>query len=171
LGQTLADFFALAQEAVAKHCADVTNEHVIEDLIDINYGIDESAPLLKFSTDTDKRYAVADFAALVKVGVLTPDAELEAYLRSEGDLPELGEDDESEETEDEQDEPTPIRPAARSRIKAKATSQPRAAMTVGGRTLSAIPCLMRSRQRPTSRAWMPIGRRRSKALSSSGRRR
>jgi hypothetical protein len=35
-GQTLANFFALAQEAVAKHYADVTNEHVIEDLIDIN---------------------------------------------------------------------------------------------------------------------------------------
>ena len=36
LGQTLVDFFALAQEAVAKHYAVVTNDHVIEDLIDVN---------------------------------------------------------------------------------------------------------------------------------------
>ena len=50
LGQTLVDFFALAQEAVAKQYADTTNEHVIEDLIDVNFSIDESAPLLKFST-------------------------------------------------------------------------------------------------------------------------
>jgi hypothetical protein len=33
LGNTFVDFFALAQEAVAKHYADVTNEHVIEDLV------------------------------------------------------------------------------------------------------------------------------------------
>jgi hypothetical protein len=30
LGNTFVDFFALAQETVAKHYADVTNEHVIE---------------------------------------------------------------------------------------------------------------------------------------------
>jgi hypothetical protein len=53
LGQTLIDFFALGQEAVAKQYADTTNEHVIEDIIDVNYGIDESAPLLKFS-DRDR---------------------------------------------------------------------------------------------------------------------
>jgi hypothetical protein len=31
LGETLVDFFALAQEAVAKQYADTTNEHVVED--------------------------------------------------------------------------------------------------------------------------------------------
>jgi hypothetical protein len=41
-GGSLIDFFALAQEAVAKQYADVTNEHVIEDLVDVNYGIDEA---------------------------------------------------------------------------------------------------------------------------------
>jgi hypothetical protein len=45
------------QEAVAKHYADITNEQVIEDLVDVNYGIDEPAPLIKFETETDKRYA------------------------------------------------------------------------------------------------------------------
>jgi hypothetical protein len=87
LGQTLADFFALAQEAVAKQYADVTNEHVLEDLVDINYGIDESAPLLKFECEPDKRYSVADIKALIEAGALTPDPQLEAYLRAEGNLP------------------------------------------------------------------------------------
>jgi hypothetical protein len=90
----------------------VTNEHVIEDLVDVNYGIDESAPLLKFDTETDKRYAVADLAALVKAGALTPDPELEAYLRSQGGLPELVADEEPESEEDDGDKITPIRPAA-----------------------------------------------------------
>jgi hypothetical protein len=140
LGQTLVDFFALAQEAVAKHYADVTNEHVIEDLIDVNYGVDEPAPLLKFETEIDKRYAVTDLAALVKVGALTPDPELEAYLRAEGDLPEYVEDEEPELEldEDDGDKITPIRPAARKGATSKAT-EPRAAMTVGGRTLRRNP--------------------------------
>jgi hypothetical protein len=138
LSKTLVDFFALAQESVAKQYADTTNEHVIEDLMDVNYGIDESAPLLKFSTKTDKRYAIADLATLVKVGALTPDAELEAYLRAEGDLPELTEDEDPQGDADD-DEPTSIRPAARARIKNKSTNQPQAAMTVGGRTLRRNP--------------------------------
>jgi hypothetical protein len=83
-GGSLIDFFALAQEAVAKQYADVTNEHVIEDLVDVNYGIDEAAPLLKF--ETDKRYSVADMKALIDAGALTTDPELEAYIRAEGDL-------------------------------------------------------------------------------------
>jgi hypothetical protein len=139
LGDTLHDFFAFAQEVVAKQYAEVTNEHVIEDLIDINYGIDEAAPLIKFETETDKRYAVADLAALVRAGALTPDPGLEAYLRTRGDLPELVEDEEAEETDDEQEEPTPIRPAARKRTTAKTSTQPKAAMTVGGRTLRRNP--------------------------------
>jgi hypothetical protein len=136
LGQTLVDFFALAQEAVAKQYAETTNEHVIEDLVDVNYGIDESAPLIKFETETDKRYSVADMKALIDAGALTTDPELEAYIRSEGDLPKKSEEDQQDEGDD---KITPIRPAARSRIKSKTTTEPQAAMTVGGRTLRRNP--------------------------------
>jgi hypothetical protein len=38
LGESLIDFFALGQEAVAKQYADTTNEHVIEDRVEVNYG-------------------------------------------------------------------------------------------------------------------------------------
>jgi hypothetical protein len=125
LGQTLVDFFALAQQAVAKQYTDTTNEHVIEDLVNVNYGIDEAAPLLKFSAETDKRYAITDLAALVKVGALTPDAELEAYLRAEGDLPEHIDDGNDEPPAEDDAEVTPIRPAARNRIKAKTNAEPK----------------------------------------------
>jgi hypothetical protein len=138
LGESLIDFFALAQEAVAKQYADVTNEHVIEDLVDINYGMDEAAPLLKFETQTDKRYSVADMEALIDAGALTTDPELEAYIRSEGDLPKKSEEDQQDPPDDE-DKITPIRPAARNRIKSKTTAEPQAAMTVGGRTLRRNP--------------------------------
>jgi hypothetical protein len=137
LGQTLVDFFALGQEAVAKQYADTTNEHVVEDLIDVNYGIDESAPLLKFETETDKRYSVADLKALIDAGALTTDPELEKYIRAEGDLPKKPQDVANEQPEEIGTEPTPIRSAAR--IKAKATQQPKDAMTVGGRTLTRNP--------------------------------
>jgi hypothetical protein len=36
----LIDFFALGPEAVAKQYADTTNEHVIEDPGEVNYGFD-----------------------------------------------------------------------------------------------------------------------------------
>jgi hypothetical protein len=112
----------------------VTNEHVIEDPVDINFSIDENAPLLKFDTETDKRYSVADLKLLIDAGALTPYPELEEYLRSEGDLPKPKdpEDQPEDQADDEgDDEPTPLRPAARTRIKA--------AMTVGGRTLRRNP--------------------------------
>jgi hypothetical protein len=129
LGQTLVDFFALGQEAVAKQYADVTNEHVIDDLIDVSYGIDESAPLLKFDTETDKRYSVADMKALIEAGALTTDPELEAYIRAVGKLPKKVEDVVEDEPDEVEEEPTPIRPSAR--IKARTNTEPKSAMTVG----------------------------------------
>jgi hypothetical protein len=69
--------------------------------------MDESAPLLKFSTETDKRYSVADLKALIDAGALTTDPGLEAYIRAEGDLLEKPED------EDTGGEVVPLKPAAR----------------------------------------------------------
>jgi hypothetical protein len=64
---------------------------------------------------------------------------LEAYLRAEGDLPELEDEFEAEDMAEEEDEPTSIRPAARKRVEAKKSVKPQAAMTVGGRTLTRNP--------------------------------
>jgi hypothetical protein len=71
---------------VAKQYADTTSEHVIKDLSDINFSINESARLLKFSTHVDRRYSVAHLKLLIDGGALTPYPELEEYLGPEGDL-------------------------------------------------------------------------------------
>ena len=92
LGETFTDFFALSQEAIARQYVDTTNEHVIEDLIDLNFSIDESAPLLKFSPDEDKSLAIADLATLVDKGLINVDEELEDFIRAEHDLPEKTQD-------------------------------------------------------------------------------
>jgi hypothetical protein len=136
LGQTLVDFFALAQEAVAKQYADTTNEHVIEDFIDVNYSIDESAPLLKFEAEPNKKLAIADMVDLIDAGALTVDDALEDHIRSEYNLPEL---EGERPVEGSEDEPRALQPSARQRITARGTSQPQAAMTVGGRTLRRNP--------------------------------
>lgn len=88
LGETLANLFYLAQTTIAKEYADRTNEHVIEDLVDLNWGIDESAPLLEFRTDGDKRLAIADLCLALDKGAVTADSELESYIRAEYNLPE-----------------------------------------------------------------------------------
>jgi hypothetical protein len=92
---------------------------VIEDLVDVNYGIDEAAPLLKFETETDKRYSVADMKALIDAGALTADPELEAYIRAEGDLPKKSEEDQNDEADD-GDKITPIRRGCTPACRAKA---------------------------------------------------
>ncbi|WP_343091546.1 phage portal protein family protein, partial [Clostridioides difficile] len=48
LGTTFADFFVGSLQAVAMHIADVTQQHVIDDLVDLNWGEDEPAPQLVF---------------------------------------------------------------------------------------------------------------------------
>jgi hypothetical protein len=44
LGSTFADFFTLSLQAVADEIANTATQHIIEDLVDINWGPDEPAP-------------------------------------------------------------------------------------------------------------------------------
>jgi Protein of unknown function (DUF935) len=133
LSKTLVDFFTLAQEAVAKTYADTTNEHVIEDLVDVNWSIDENAPLLKFDTDTDKRYSVADLKLLIDAGALTPYPELEEWIRAEGDLPKPKDPPEEQNGEAGAAVGSSETPQSRQKMRV------RNAMTVGGRTLRRNP--------------------------------
>jgi len=48
LGSTFADFFTLSLQAVAEDFRTTANDHVIEDLVDVNFGGDEPAPRLHF---------------------------------------------------------------------------------------------------------------------------
>lgn len=88
LGSTFADFFASSLQSVALHVADVTQQHVIDDLVDLNWGEDEPAPRLVFDEIGSKTAATAEaIKQLMECGAITPDDVLEAHVRQTHGLP------------------------------------------------------------------------------------
>ena len=88
LGSTFADFFAGSLQASAMHLADVTQQHVIDDLVDLNWGEDEPAPRLVFDEIGASSPATAEaIKLLVEANVLTPDDALEDHIRQTRGLP------------------------------------------------------------------------------------
>jgi hypothetical protein len=88
LGSTFADFFTLSLQTVAMQIADVTTQHVIEDLVDLNWGPNEPAPRLVFDEIGSRHPATAEaIRALIECGALKADDPLEAYLRNQYTLP------------------------------------------------------------------------------------
>ncbi|WP_181026990.1 hypothetical protein [Pseudoclavibacter sp. RFBB5] len=88
LGSTFANFFTDSLNAVASHIADVTQQHVIEDLVDHNWGEQERAPRLVPSQIGEEQPATA---AAVKIlldsGAIEADEDLEAFMRLRHRLP------------------------------------------------------------------------------------
>lgn len=90
LGKTFVDFFDMSLDTICDWYAGVTNEHVIEDIVDYNWGEDEAAPLLIWEgDDEDEPLAVADLIALIDAGLLTVDPEMEDWIRARHNMPEL----------------------------------------------------------------------------------
>lgn len=88
LGSTFEDFFTLSLQTVALQIADTTNQHVIEDMVDHNWGPNEKAPRLVFDEIGSKHPATAEsIKSLIDCGALTADADLEAHLRLMYGLP------------------------------------------------------------------------------------
>lgn len=88
LGTTFADFFTMSLQTVAEWIADVTNRHVVEDLVDINFGEDVPAPRLVFEEIGSQQVPTAEaIQSLTQTGVITPDDRLEDYVRQRFGLP------------------------------------------------------------------------------------
>ena len=88
LGSTFADFFTFSLQTLAQQVADTANAHVIEDLVDVNFGEDEPAPRLVFDEIGSQRQATADaIRALIDAGAIFPDRELEEFIRVAYGLP------------------------------------------------------------------------------------
>ena len=88
LGTTLGDFFTGSLQAVAKHIANTATQHIVEDLVDLNFGPTEIAPKIVFDEIGSRTASVAAaLQILVQAGVITPDADLEGYIRSGLGLP------------------------------------------------------------------------------------
>jgi hypothetical protein len=88
LGTTFADFFTLSLQTLAQQIADVATQHIIEDLVDINFGPDEPAPRLTFDEIGSRQAATAQaLKSLVDSGVIHPDEVLEESSRQQYGLP------------------------------------------------------------------------------------
>ena len=89
LGVTFSDFFIQSLQTTATHVADVINQHVIEDLVDLNFGPTVRAPRLAFDEIGSKHPATAEaLMSLAQAKILLPEPNLEAFVRNTYGLPE-----------------------------------------------------------------------------------
>lgn len=90
LGSTFADFFTNSLNAVAQQIADVLNQHVVEDLVDRNYGPTARAPRIVPAKIGAQHPATAEaIRALLESKAITADDKLEAHIRNLYGLPPL----------------------------------------------------------------------------------
>lgn len=90
LSETFEDSFLIGQRVIAQWYCDTMTEHVIEDLVDWNYGEDEPlAPRLTWERSTEDSLGVEALATLVEKKIITVDDELENRIRYRYLLPKL----------------------------------------------------------------------------------
>lgn len=88
LGSTFADFFTLSLQALAQQVADIANSHIVEDIVDWNWGETEPAPKLVFEEIGSRQQATAAaIKLLTDAGILLPDRSLEEAARQQFGLP------------------------------------------------------------------------------------
>lgn len=88
LGSTFADFFTLSLQALAMQIADTASRHIVEDLVDFNWGREEPAPRIVHDEIGSQQVATAQaIKMLVDAKVITPDSELEGAVRQQYGLP------------------------------------------------------------------------------------
>jgi hypothetical protein len=88
LGDTFAEFFTLSLQAHAIDIAETANAHIVEDLVDLNYGTDTPAPRIVFDEIGTRHQVTAQaLYQLVQVGALVMDDTLEEYIRTTYELP------------------------------------------------------------------------------------
>lgn len=89
LGSTFADFFTLSLQATAEAIATTATQHIVEDLVDLNWGENEPAPRIVFDEIGSRHPATAEaIRALIECGALSADDKLEGHLRTTYGLPE-----------------------------------------------------------------------------------
>jgi hypothetical protein len=88
LGASYMDFFTLSLQALAQSIANTATMHIVEDLVDLNFGEGEPAPRLVFDEIGSKQAATAvALKTLVDAGILHPDEVLEESSRQQYGLP------------------------------------------------------------------------------------
>ena len=91
LGSTFADFFIQSLQAEAKWLSDTLTMHVVEDLVDWNWGSEVRAPRVVCDDIGSKHPITAEaITQLVNSGALQPDPEIERFLRDTYGIPQRG---------------------------------------------------------------------------------
>lgn len=88
LGNTFVDFFTMSLQSVAQSVAEVATMHVVEDLVDWNFGTAEPAPRIVFEPIGQNVQSVVNSIKMLKdSGVIFPDPVLDAWARDLVGLP------------------------------------------------------------------------------------
>ena len=88
LASVQANTFVQAVQAYTQSICNIANAHVVEDLVDINFGAGVPAPKLVFDDiDADQDDAATSLNLLVQAGLLSPDVLIEQTLRQRLGLP------------------------------------------------------------------------------------
>lgn len=88
LASVQSDTFSEGVQQVADDIRDTAQAHVVEDLVDINFGEDEPCPMLICDEIGSRQDAsAAALQMLVNAGLITPSPELEAFERQQMGLP------------------------------------------------------------------------------------
>lgn len=88
LGTTFADFFTLSLQTLAQQIADTATQHIVEDLVDVNFGESEPAPRVVFDEIGSRQAATAQaLKALADAGLISPDEVLKQSVRQQYGLP------------------------------------------------------------------------------------
>lgn len=88
LGTTFADFFTLSLQTLAQQVADVATQHIVEDLVDVNWGESEPAPRIVFDEIGSRQAATAQaLKLLADAGIILTDRSLEEAVRQQYGLP------------------------------------------------------------------------------------
>lgn len=90
LGSTFADFFTLTIQAIAEGIRETATRHIVEDIVDINYGPGVAAPRIVVEEIGSRQDSVlAAISSLISAGVIHPDENLEKWIRSQIGVPPL----------------------------------------------------------------------------------
>lgn len=80
LGSEFIDWYTEGQGAIADFVRDTTQEHQIEDEVEINWGPDEQPPALAYTRLEGTDPSIEDLALAVEKGLIAVDDELHSYI-------------------------------------------------------------------------------------------
>ncbi len=88
LGASFMDFFVMSLQGLAEFVAEIATQHIVEDLVDINFGADVLAPRITFDPIGQNAGAVVTAVqTLIAAGAIFPDPALDAFVRNLVGLP------------------------------------------------------------------------------------